>query len=322
MANQKLAELFVDLTLRGAEDIRKQVAAAGVALQGNAKLYKQVARDKIAAMTELFSKQRQLASVDEKMYGTSAFKQMLAGQSATSRKMRLNEEYRSFLETSAEKGRGLATFGALAKSFFTGNTEVGRFGGGAMGAAATVAGAAGRVSIISTAVAGAIYAGVRMAAGASDNAASLLSGSWKMVTNELGQVFLPLLVEVCRALQSFAEIIRNIKDSQFGQGAAASAGYIGTGVHSLSIGVGNLLRDSPLGRMLAGTGGSRNLLASANTQAGFSSIEDAWRRIQSQAASGGSLEAQLLQQNIEANISLAQIVTNTAPVNQPQVGNV
>ncbi len=63
------------------------------------------------------------------------------------------------------------------------------------------------------------------------------------------------------------------------------------------------------------------MLGSSTAQAGFSSIEDAWKRMQSEAASGGTLEAQLLAQQIEANRQLNQLVSNTTPANQPQPGN-
>lgn len=314
----KLAELFIDISVRGGGkveliDLHNKIKASDKALANNAGEYERLTRGKIRQLGKLADRQSKLAQEDYKTYGSKRYLDLLRKEDAAGKEMSRTEEYRDFQKNVVEKGKGRAVLGALFQRFRTGNAAEGGLGGGALGTAASVAGAAGQAAAIAApvaaAVAGVFYASLRLAAGTSENAESLLSGSWKMVMNEIGMNLLPVLVEFSRALQEAARIVRDNK------GAMSFVSSIARGLWDTS-GIGAVTNGLNL---MVGNGG---MLASSSAKASFSGFEDGWRRIQQEAASGGSLEAQLLQQQIEANIKLQQLVQNTAPASQPQPGNV
>jgi len=68
---------------------------------------------------------------------------------------------------------------------------------------------------------------------------------------------------------------------------------------------------------IGGPGGPGGLLTSSNFQSQMISLDQQWTRLQQAAASGGTLDQQLLNLQMQGNASLQQIASNTSPTNQP-----
>lgn len=334
MAGSQLAQLFVDITMRGGGkvDLKKfndLLKEADKSLANNASLYQRQSKAKLDQLDLLARKQAALSQLDYKTYGSQRYANYMKTQVMANRQSAIAAEMANYQQNVAQRGGFSAVMRGLGGRLKSGETQMG-FGGGAMGVAGSVAGAVGAAAQaaapIAAAVAGVFYASLRAASSASDNASSLLSGSWKMLTNEIGTMLLPVLVEFSRALQWAAQKVREFRENGGGRVVATGAGVVGGAMVGGAVAgpVGAIIGGvvGGIAGFFAGRGNGGPMLASSNAQAGFSSIEGAWKRVQSEAASGGSLEAQQLAQQIESNRLLSILTGQGAPQNQPQPGNV
>lgn len=348
---QKLAELFVDITLRGGavkemrslkeetrkldrslSDLNNRRRDTGALIEremrnaqrkkslfdfdeqeySSSKYRKRSDAVADANFSEKLNLSAKSATEDEanhatfmKNYRTRHQQEIVVRDIQKDKNKREQEELLLLQRTTLERGKGFAIMQMMKNRFMSGNTasmEIGVGAGGSKGlnTAAQVAGALGSGPLLAVtgAVTAAIYAGIQLAKSASPNAAATYDGSWKLVTNEIGQSLIPALMTVSRGLQGLAGIIESWKNSE---AAKATGGFLD------AIGFKILGPFDSLFKSMSKDG----MYMSSQHQSRFTSFEEGWRRVQQDAASGGSLEAKLLQQAIIGNQIAAQIATNT-----------
>lgn len=363
MAQRKLAELFIDITMRGAGKVqlvslRDQIKAMDKSLENNASLYKRQTAAKLDQLDKIAARTQRLANLDQKMYGGGRADKMLARtadadfgmESAQSVKAAATDKasHATFLKnygtrrqqamvlrdiqkdqnakqadelkllqrTTLERGRGFAVAQLLKGRLASGNTAAmpGATGAGGLGMAAQIAGTAGgpigmAVAAVAAAITAAIYSGIELAKSASPNAAATYEGSWKMLTNEIGQSLIPALTMLSKTVQDVAGAYRKFKET-----GVPSA--LTSGLTTAFSAMWNTSIAGPLSAL-----NDNNMYTSSQHQSRFMSYEEGWRSLQSSAASGGSMEAKLLQQQIEGNQIAAQSARHLATIAARPPGN-
>ncbi len=358
----KLAELFVDITMRGGakvqlKSLRDQIQSFDNSLKNNASLYKRQTDAKLDQLNKIAAREKEIAKLDQATYGSKKyanvaanradtdFERMIAGskkKSAIDQAMHANfmknfgsrkqvgmveasiqaeknkqqqDELKLLQRTTMERGKGMAVLQLLKNRMASGNTAAmgGAAGGSSLSGAASLAGLAVPAAAITAAVTAAIYMGIQLAKGASPNAAATYEGSWKMLTNEIGQSLIPALTNLSKTLQNAAIVWRNAKNSAVG----AAAGTVASAAWNAS--VPGMAWNYATWLLSKAAGDQGGMLTSNDHKANFISFEEGWRRVQQDAASGGSLEAKLLQQAILGNQIAAQSAAslNTIAGNPP-----
>lgn len=252
-----------------------------------------------------------------KNYGMRRQQEIVLRDIQKDKNKRQQDELLLLQRNTLERGKGYAVMQLLKNRLVSGSTAnmgigIGSGGSQTTNIAAKTAGAIGGMfSIwslaITGAVTGAIYAGVQLAKSASPDAAATYEGSWKLVTNEIGQSLIPALTTVSRGLQGLASIIAAWKNSDAAKNTESFLDAIGFKILG------------PFDSFFKSLN-QDGMYTSSQHKARFTSFEEGWRRVQQDAASGGSMEAKLLQQAIEGNQIAAQIAMNTGRP-APRPGN-
>ena len=202
--NGKIADLFIDLTLRGAgpvelASLKNKIAEADKALSNGAEMYKQQTKDKIRLLDELAEKQAKLAAIDMKTYGSERYVQVARKQAHTESMMQKAAEAKSYGDLVAKHGK----FGAQMISIGRAMNKVNPLRG--VGA---VAGALNAVSI--PAMLGMGVAGMTVGhavQSASPAAHDTLMKSFDLLAATLGQHLIPAVIAVANRLQQMADAI-------------------------------------------------------------------------------------------------------------------
>ncbi len=326
----QLAELFIDITLRGGGKVelvslRDKIRAADKSLENSGDLYKRQTKAKIDQLGTLADRQKQLAAMDIKTYGSKRYLDLMMKQTQSDRVRQQAEELRLLQKTTVERGKGVAIMQLLKNRMISGNTgaipktaATSGPGGALLSSTAQVAGAALQVAPIVAAITAAIYTGINLARGASPVADKTYEGSWKMLTNEIGMTLVPALMGLSRDIQTMARALERFRRSPSGQ---ASGGVASGAVESNPLTWLHRYNMWVVGLFAGAQQDAQAMLTSSQHQSQFRSFEEGWKATQQEAASGGSIEARLLQQAMEANQIARQIADNTGRP-APRPGNV
>lgn len=116
MVGGKLAELFIDINLRGGGKValismRDQLKAYDKSLENNASLYNRQADAKIALTDRMAEKQAKLLDLDEKFYRSKKYGRMLNAQAETNFRQATNESLKGGLTEQAAHANFLSNFG-------------------------------------------------------------------------------------------------------------------------------------------------------------------------------------------------------------------
>lgn len=172
------------------------------------------------------------------------------------------------------------------------------------------------VGAAAAAVGGAIAATVPSASPAH---ADMLAKSFELLSARIGTLLLPTVDMLALYLQKAANAVKRFEDRFPGAGDAIAGGIEGfiKGIFSGPFGIAHDLLSNA-----GGPGRPREEpTRTATMPAHFEAFDQAWRRIQQQAASTGPLEQELLAIQM-ANLpqqtrALNQIAANTTPANAP-----
>lgn len=357
MAGGKLAELFIDISLRGGGKVelmalRDQIDAADKSLANNATLYRMQTAGKIDNMRELAEAQAKLAKLDtetykSKYYSDFAAKQAIAqktteqadaarknaameaefkaGKIDNMREAAAYQEKESQLYLKMYKSKEYADYAAKqagadrirqqaeeSKNYAKLTAEHGKFGAAVINAKQKFAAMlpwplnqiASSASVPMAAMA-AVGAMVHAGKASSPEAASTMDKSTQLVSMAVGDTFAPVTLKVAGIMQSLAWAVRKINDSgiwTYGDDTAIGNGIINIRNHI-----------NPL-RWFA----NDTELSLPNSHGRFGSIESGWRDLMAASSTGGPLETQIAQQQLEA---LNKLIENTNPQNQPRPGN-
>lgn len=327
---QRLAELFIDITMRGGAKpqliaLRDQIAAMDKSLENNASLYKRQTAAKLDQLDKIAARQKQLAALDEKTYGSARYQKHANTRAEADFDLQMAQSAKVAAQEKATHAAFLSNFGTRRQQesvlrdiqidknkkkreelLLLQRTTLEHGKGAAFAQMLKNQLASGLAA--ASGVTAAAYAGIQLAKGASPNAAATFEGSWKMLTNEIGQTLIPALTNLSKSLQSAADVVSGFK------AAYANAEQTGASWWRSFLDIFGL---KPRGDRSTNQG---DMYTSSQHQARFTSFEEGWRRVQQDAASGGSLEAKLLQQAIIGNQIAAQIATNTGQP-PPRPGN-
>lgn len=339
----QLANLFVDITLRGGakaqiKDIKDRIESTDKALANSAVFYKAVTGEKIRQMGKLADNQRSLSKVDQRTYGSMPYAGYANKQAKADVASEIAGKQKSIALSRAElqalsgkRGVELATKTVQAdrvkkqveelKNQQIMVAQYGKIGATIRqaGASMSILGKLSPTTLIGASVAGisAGYAGSQ----ASPERAATLSTSFDLLAAQIGTHLLPAMDALSGAAQSAANLFGKIPKPAPGTYAGTGT-LIGAGIGTIILpGLGTII-----GGIIGSIGGSffkgkDEPTRTATGPAHFEALDQAWRRIQQQAASTGDLEQQLLQIQV-ANLpqqtrALNQIAINTTPQGQP-----
>ena len=348
---EPLSELFIDLTLRGSEkgkvrldNMRAQLRDFDKAQMGSADITHRLTKGMIEQLETIKKLYQDIAKLAQE--GPTAPKRPRADDDEEPRKKTRPTQGRGSsseqFTTAATLARGFRASGGPSPNIALPNAKhpainaaamVGKAGqaiqGGATGmvrAGAMAMGAAGgpvgllvaaATIVLATAISKAIEKAIDLAKGASPNAASTYEGSWKMLTNAIGRDLIPLLMSLSKVIQDAAHAYEKAKES-----TVAKIGWKAMEWSTEATGFPTILRGFMMLRDKIF--GPAPFYTSSQHQARFMSFEEGWRSQQQIAASGGSLEAKLLQEAIKGNQIAAQsarslgIIAGNPP---PEAGN-
>jgi len=273
----KLAELFIDLTLRGGAakvdllSLKRQVEAMDESLANGAKKYHAQTQGKLVQLGKIADREGQLAQLDLKTY-----------QSAKYTEVAKKTAYTSFLRQKAEEVKQNKIIEA----------QYGKIGAMVLrlrGAAAT-----GPLAALIAAGAAGVYYAANAVQKTSPDLSTTFDRSRDLYHAEIGATFTRTSARASSMYQTAAEGAREVSESRVGK---AIQGF--------------------LEQIMTAGGRFQLPAAPAATQpASFQSFEQGWRTIQQQAASTGPLEQRMLELNLQALDQLREMNQNIS-INPP-----
>lgn len=298
MATQsKLAELFIDITLRGGGKVeliglQNQIRAFDKSLANGGDLYKRQTDAKLNQMGQLADRQGKIAQMDAKTYSSAKYLEVARKQASADRLRQQATEIKNYQQLVAQHGR----LGAMAISLRQ------KFAG------------AGNVSLQSAMGIGigGMTAGHALSQ-ASPLAADTLSKSFDLLAAQLGTNLVPIVMQVSRGMQILSEWVGEASRMFQGAGGGNNGGpglleraqdqlailihqAMGSNRDAARVAVQQNNRERPQGAMLASLGPAQ-----------FQSFENAWKSIQQSAAGRGPLEERIFEiqtQQLEALLGL------------------
>ncbi len=297
----QLAELFIDITLRGGgkvqlQSLRDQIDAADKSLANNATLYKLHTQGKLDNMGELAEKQEKLAALDVKTYKSKEYADMAAKRAQTDRVRLQATEAKNFADLTAKYGKfGATVLQAREKFAAMLPWPLNQIAGSASAPAAAAA---------------AFMAAIHFAKTTSPEAAGTFDKSMQLVEMSIGRIFIPMLVQASGALQGLSKTIDAISKAKVGGVNVAGAITQAT------------IDASPVGPIMRFfnwindlTGGTEISLPNARGHFG-GSMDAVWRETMMGSAEGGPLERRIAQEQLLALQELVGLARNA-----PQPGN-
>lgn len=327
----KLAELFVDITIRGGAraqllDMKEKIEATDRALANNAQKYQNVTSGKILQMNKLAERQMDLAKVDQRTYGSLPFGRFADKQAKADVETEIANKQKLVTLSQAEmralsgkRGAELAQKTVQSERVKKQVEEIknqqmmiaqhGRLGGTIMQMASMAKLAmGGPIGIAAGAVAAVGATAVATAGAASPVHSDMLSKSFTLLAAQIGTLLLPIIEDMAYALQIASDAVGWFGD-KINDFLAVVPQWLKQGVDPT--GVLGVNKEGALHRS------QRQLDRPASMPASFEAFEQSWRRVQQEAASTGPLEQRILDVQMRNLEALNQIVTNTTPRSSP-----
>jgi hypothetical protein len=332
MMQGKLAELFIDITLRGGakaqiKDIKDRIEATDKALAKNAVFYQAVTGEKIRQMGRLAENQEKLARVDQRTYGKLPYagytdkqaKAEIATEIAGKQKM-IALSQAELKALSGKRGLELAQKTVQSERIKKQVEEVknqqrliaehGKLGATIRQTAGLLAKAASLRTLAALGpVAAVVGTAIATAPAASPIHADTLSKSFDLLSAQIGTILLPIVDDLSIGMQKLAGFIDflNGKKKADGKKEAGFLDWIGFQIFG------------PFTPFIKNKG--EEPTRPATGPAHWEAFDQTWRRIQQEIAGRGPLEQQIFDiqmQNLPAQtLALQQIAVNTKPANQP-----
>ena len=270
----KLAELFIDLTLRGGSKIqlvslKRQADELARSMEGGGKRYRAQIAGQMAQLEKIVELEGRRAKIEAEAYNSPRGRRLAQETAQVDIAKQQAQEIKNTAILEAKYGK----VGAMAIK--ARNAMASSGAGGMMGGVGSIAMAAGPMA----AAVAAIFAANHAARTASPDTAATFDSSLKLVTMEIGQHLVPALIAASSALQGIGNVAGNNVVKEFFRAAFRTRGF------------------EALSRMMGGA------TPAATQPAQFQSFEQGWRTIQQQAASRGPLEERMLEiqlQQLEA----------------------
>lgn len=346
MPGGQLANLFVDITLRGGakaqlKDIKERIESSDRALAKNAVFYKAVTGEKIRQMSKLAENQYDLAKIDKSTYGSMPYANYADKEKKADVETEIAGKQKSIAlsqgEIKALKGKqGIELAGKTMqegrikkqveeiKNHNMMVAQYGKIGASIMQAGKGLSGVLSKMPNLS--LGGLMGMGVAgLTVGHAVSQASplhmeTLTKSFDLLAASIGMHLLPMIDFLSVKMQGLSTYIE--KSAIPSSHAFSESIKLHTEAFTSLEGFGRLL-GTYLGIIPAGTQRGKNKDDDkepdrpATKPAHFESFDQSWRRIQQEAASTGTLEQRTLDIQMRILEATNRVVVNTAPGNTP-----
>jgi len=333
----QLAQLFVDITLRGGAkaqllDMKEKIEASDRALANNAQKYQNVTSGKIIQMSKLAERQHDLAKVDQRTYGKLPYAGYAGKQAKADVETEIASKQKMIALSKAElqalsgkRGAELAQKTLQSERIKKQVEEVknqqrlvaehGKLGA-TIKQTAGLANMAGAMKALGP-IWAIIGAAVATAPAASPTHADMLSKSFELLSAQIGTLLLPIVTGLSGALQNMADKIKQITD-QIPENAKTTAANTVSGTGWLVTGLPKAIKEWMMATMNGRPVEQLNKPARPATMpASFEQFDQTWRRIQQEVAGRGDLEQKIFDVQMKNLEALNKIAANTAPQNAP-----